>query len=117
MKQLCLFQFHEIFTHIDKAIWLLYISAFSKKLGCPSSANPEILAFGSHCSANSQPILDCFIPNFKLKYEDSQNIKVDSVNRVVSTSVNGYSSCLAFSQFDWLIIGQDRAILPDGFGC
>ena len=28
-----------------------------------------------------------------------------------------YSSCPAFSQFDWLIIGQDSAILPDGFSC
>ena len=56
---------------------------FSKKLGCPSSANPEILAFGSHCLANFQPILNCFMPNCKLKYEDSENIKADSVNRVV----------------------------------
>ena len=27
------------------------------------------------------------------------------------------SSCPAFSQFDWLIIGQDSAIMPDGFSC
>ena len=32
---------------------------------------------------NCQPILDCFIPNFKLKYEDSENIKADRVNTVV----------------------------------
>ena len=38
---------------------------------------PEILAFVSHCSANFQTILDCFIPNFKLRYEDSENIKAD----------------------------------------
>ena len=31
--------------------------------------------------------------------------------------LDGYSSCPAFSQFDWLIIGQDSAILPDGFSC
>ena len=31
--------------------------------------------------------------------------------------INGYPSCPAFSQFDWLIIGQDSAILPDGFSC
>ena len=43
----------------------------------------EILAFGIHCSANIQPILDCFIPNFKLKYEDSENMKIDRVNTVV----------------------------------
>ena len=44
---------------------------------------PEILAFGSQCSAKFQRILDCFMPNFKLTYEDSQNLKADSVNRVV----------------------------------
>ena len=47
------------------------------------SASPEILAFGSHCSVNFQPILNCFIPNFQLKYEDSGNIKAGSVNRVL----------------------------------
>ena len=52
-------------------------------MGCPSSARPEILAFSSRCSANFQPILDWFVPNFKLTYEDSQSIKADSVNRVV----------------------------------
>ena len=45
------------------------------------SGSPEILAFGSHCLANFQPSLDCFIPNFK--YENSQNIKADPVKRVV----------------------------------
>ena len=44
---------------------------------------PEILAFVSHYSANLQPILDCFIPNFKLKYEDLENIKADRVNTIV----------------------------------
>ena len=34
-------------------------------------------------SANIQPILDCFIPNVKLKYEDSENVKIDHVNTVV----------------------------------
>ena len=42
--------------------------------------SPEILAFGSYCSANFQPILDSFIPNFNLKYEDSENVKTDRVN-------------------------------------
>ena len=32
---------------------------------------------------NFQQILDCFIPNFKLKYEDSENIEADHVNTVV----------------------------------
>ena len=31
--------------------------------------------------------------------------------------LHGSSSCPAFSQFDWLIIGQDSAILSDGFRC
>ena len=55
---------------------------FSKKLGL-SSAGPEILAFVSHCSTNFQQILDRFIMNFKLKYEDSENITADGVNTVV----------------------------------
>ena len=59
---------------------------FSKKSGCLSSAGPESLAFGSHSLAKFQPILDCFIPNFKLKYEDSENVKADSVNTVVFNS-------------------------------
>ena len=56
---------------------------FSKKSGRLSSAGPESLAFVSHCSANFELILDCFIPNFKLKYEDSENLKADCVNTVV----------------------------------
>ena len=48
-----------------------------------SSAGPKLLAFGSHCLANFQPILDCSIPNFKMKYEDSENIKADCVSTVV----------------------------------
>ena len=48
-----------------------------------SSAGPKILAFGSHCLANFQPILDCSIPNFKMKYEDSENIKADCVSIVI----------------------------------
>ena len=53
-----------------------------KNLVVCSSADPKILAFGSHCSAKFQSILDCFIPNFKLKYEDSENIKADRVSTV-----------------------------------
>ena len=56
---------------------------FSKYLVVCSSAGPKILAFGSHCSVNFQPILDCFIPNFKLKYENSENIKADRVSTVI----------------------------------
>ena len=56
---------------------------FSKKSGCPLSVGLNILAFGSHCSANFQLILDCFIPNLKLKYEDSENIKANCLSTVV----------------------------------
>ena len=56
---------------------------FSKKSGRLSSTGSEILTFGSHCSANFQPILDCFIPKLKLEYDDLENIKTDSVNTVV----------------------------------
>ena len=56
---------------------------FSKKSGRLSSTGSEILTFGSHCSPNFQPILDCVIPKFKLEYDDLENIKTDSVNTVV----------------------------------
>ena len=56
---------------------------FSNNLVVCSSAGPKILAFGSHHSANFQPILDCYISNFKLTYEDSENIKADHVGTVV----------------------------------
>ena len=46
-------------------------------------AGPEILVFVSHFSVNFQPIFDCFLPYFKLKYENSENIKADCVNTVV----------------------------------
>ena len=59
---------------------------FSKKSGRLSSTGSEILTFGSHCSANFQPILDCFIPKFKLEYDDLENIKTDRVNAVVFNS-------------------------------
>ena len=29
--------------------------------------------------------MDCFIPNFKMKYDDSENIKADRVNTAVYT--------------------------------
>ena len=56
---------------------------FRKNWVVCSSAGPKSLGFSSHCSANVQPILDCFIPDFKLNYEDSENIKADLVNTVV----------------------------------
>ena len=56
---------------------------FSKKSGRRSSVGPVILAFVGHCSANFQPISDCVTQNFKLKYEDSENIKTDHVDTIV----------------------------------
>ena len=56
---------------------------FLKKVGRLSPVGPEVLAFGSYCSAKLQPLLDCFIPNFKLKYEDSENIETGCVATVV----------------------------------
>ena len=61
----------------------LKLTHFSKKSGRLSLTGSEILAFGSHCSANFQPILDCFIPKFKLEYDDLENIKTDRVNSIV----------------------------------
>ena len=56
---------------------------FSEKWGRLSSKGSKTLAFSSHCSANFQPILDCFIPKFKLEYDNFHNIKTDCVNTVV----------------------------------
>ena len=56
---------------------LLKLMHFFKKIGRLSSAGHEISAFGSHCSVIFQPILDYFIPNFKLRCEDSESIKED----------------------------------------
>ena len=66
-----------------KAIWLLQTNAFFEKVGSSVINGPEILPIGSHCTANFQPILDCFMPNFKLKYEDSENVETTRVNTVV----------------------------------
>ena len=56
---------------------------FSKNLVVCSLTGPKILAFGSNFSAKFQPIMDCFMPNFKLKYEDSENIKADRLSTIV----------------------------------
>ena len=59
---------------------LIYFSEISGRL---SSTGSEILAFGSHCSANFQQILDCFIPKFELKYDNLENKRTDGVKTVV----------------------------------
>ena len=78
---------------------------FRKKSGRQSSAGPEILAFVSHCSANLQLILDCFIPKFKLKYENLENINIGRVNTFVFNLHQSkrrafwdtrYSKCLSY---------------------
>ena len=56
---------------------------FSKKSGSRSSVGPEILAFVSHSSKKFQPISDCFVPNFKLRCGDSENIKTNRINTVI----------------------------------
>ena len=56
---------------------------FSKNTGRLFLAGPENLSSRSHFKANFQPVLLCFIPNFKLRYEDSENIKTDRVSTVV----------------------------------
>ena len=56
---------------------------FSKKSGRLSATGSEILDFGSQCSANFQPILDCVIPKFKLKYDDLENIKALCADTVI----------------------------------
>ena len=48
-----------------------------------SSTSPKILAFISQCSGNFRLILNCSIPKFKLKHEDSENIIADRVTIVV----------------------------------
>ena len=55
---------------------------FRKKTGRLSLAGPKILAFGSHSMANFQSVLNCFIPNFKLKHEDLENIETDCVSTI-----------------------------------
>ena len=56
---------------------------FRKNLVFFSSAGPKVFACSSYSSLNFQPISDCFIPNFKLKYGDSESMKAHPVNTVV----------------------------------
>ena len=63
----------------DKQYGCFKLVRFPKITGRLSLEGPKILAFGSHSKAKFQSSLDSFIPNFKLKYEDLQNIKTDRV--------------------------------------
>ena len=83
---MCLTNSRILYAPVDfvNVIWLyLKLVHFSKKSGRLSSTGSEILTFGSHCSANFQPILICFILKFKLEYDDLENIETDRVNAVV----------------------------------
>ena len=77
-----------------------------------SSAGPKILAFGSHSSVNFQPILNCFIPNFKLKYEDSESLKTDCVNAVVF-NLNDFQ-CQPDSEASELMLNNFQILLLPG---
>ena len=65
---------------------------------------------------NSQPILDCFIPNFKLKYADSQNIKADRKNysrfQLRSNETDELFSGHLVVSYDIDMIGYD--VMPHG---
>ena len=77
---------------------------FSKKSGRLSSTGSEILTFGSHCSTNFQPILDCFIPKFKLEYDDLENIKTDRVNAVFFQLTSNQTFKLFFGDTRYFIL-------------
>ena len=84
---------------------------FWKNLVVCSSAGLKILAFGSHCLANFQPILDCFIPNFKMKYEDSENIKADSASTVVSTYIKSKVELFLRHPVYWLKFEDGKLVM------
>ena len=71
-----------------------------------SSEGPKILGFGSNSLENFQPILDCFIirPNFKLKYENSENIKADHLNTVIFNLRQTKCRAFYFSDTRYIII-------------
>ena len=72
--------------NLDKAIRLPQIVHFSKKKsGGPSPTGPEVLAFSIQCLAKFHLVSYRFIPNFKLIYEDLENIKTNCVDTVVSS--------------------------------
>ena len=56
---------------------------FRKKSDRLSPACPEVLTFSIRCLAKFQQVFDWLIPNFKLKYEDSENKETDCADAVV----------------------------------
>ena len=84
---MCVLQIYEIVTlqwNLSKQYGCLKLVQFSKTSGRLPSTGSEILTFGSLCSRNFQPILDCFILKFKMEYDNLENMKTDCVNTVVS---------------------------------
>ena len=61
------------------------------------SAGHKTSAFSSHSSANFHLILDCFLPKFKVKYEDSENSKAGSINSYFQLTSNQISGILGVS--------------------
>ena len=82
-KNCVLSQIHEIFTlqqTLIKQYGCFKLALNFEKVGSSVISGSQILSFVNHCSANFSPILDCFIPNFKLKYGDPENMKADCLN-------------------------------------
>ena len=75
---------------------------FSKKSCRLSAAGSEIVAFGSHWLTSFRPILNCFVPNVKLKYEDSEDIET---NREITVVFNLHHvkqrNCFWDSRYTW----------------
>ena len=59
---------------------------YRKILVVYSSVGLAILTFISHCSANLQSGLYCYIPKLMSIYDDLENIKADVINTVVFNS-------------------------------
>ena len=85
---MCLTNSRILYAPVDFVNAICKLVHFSKRSGRLSSAGSEILPFGSHCSANFQPILDCFILKFKLEYDVLENVKTDRVTNAVVLNLN-----------------------------
>ena len=69
-----------------------------------------------HCYGNSVAMATILIPQY---YFGISLICIVLGNKYplktkFGSLLFGYSSCSAFSKFDWLVVGQDSAILPHG---
>ena len=89
IRKIFIFRLYQVFGKVTKfgGNWLKNKNVTGKRhIGRrkmpPSPTVLKMLAFVSHCSAKFQLISDCFIPNFKLKYQNSENIKSGRVYTV-----------------------------------